>query len=524
LLLSEDDAVANLELNQVSKRYGGVVALDEATLHCITGEVHGLVGENGAGKSTLVKILSGAVEPDAGTILFNDERLAFSSPGEAIRSGIGMVYQELSLIPDLTVGQNIFFGIEQPDSLGGTSRRVLRERCYQLFDQMGIEVADPDRTINELSLAQRQMVEIAKVIARDPAVIVLDEATSALGRAQAEWLLDFCGRLAAQGKIFVYISHKLSEIREVAHRITVFRNGKDVGTRDRDEATTDELVGLMLGRRIGRLYAQRATEINSEPLLKVNRLRSGVRLKDVSLTLQKGEILGIGGLTGQGQEELFRALYGVQPSDGQIELEGKSVHIKSPSEALENNIALVPEDRATQGLLFPKPVSENISLSVLPKLLRFGLLDRSSERTMVRKAIDQFSIVVPDPADPVQRLSGGNQQKVVLAKLLATQPRVLMMFDSTRGVDVGTKAEIYSLLRELAEAGSSILWYSTDNDELINMCDRVLVLRQGQVEAELSEDLITEENIIRASVGESISHNTNDADRKNGSSENADTG
>lgn len=495
---------ADLQLNRMSKRFGGVMALNQATLRCTAGEVHGLVGQNGAGKSTLVKILSGVVRPDEGEITLDGQTLNFRQPADAIAAGVGMAFQELSLIPDLRVSQNIFLGTEELDRLGGTSAKTLRARAYDLFDRMGIDVADPDRTVNELSLSQRQMVEIAKVVARNPKVVILDEATSALGRTQADWLIRYCRGLAAEGKIIIYISHKLSEIREVADRITVFRNGVHVSTSASQEQSVGEVVSLMLGRNMGRLYPPRESQVKPEVLLEVDALAAGTRLRGVSFSLRRGEILGVGGLTGQGQDELFRTLYGVQAGSGRITLEGKSAQIRSPNDALDIGIALVPEDRATHGLLFPKSVADNVTLSVLPKLLGKGFINRAAERSVIRNAIDRFSIAVPDPADPVERLSGGNQQKVVLAKLLATQPKVLMMFDSTRGVDVGTKAEIYRLLRELAAGDSAILWYSTDNDELINMCDRVLVFRQGAIEAELSGDLITEENLVRAAVGEAI--------------------
>jgi ribose transport system ATP-binding protein len=499
-----------LELNNISKNFGGVVALDQAVFRCNKGEVHGLVGQNGAGKSTLVKILSGVVERDAGEIVIDGQPYIVGDPADAMEAGVGMVFQELSQIPELRVSQNIFLGLEEPDKLGGTSLKDLRTRSYDLFDQMGIDVADPDRPINELPLSQRQMVEIAKVVARDPRVIIFDEASSALGREQASWLIGYCRGLAAKGKIIIFISHKLSEIREVADRITVFRNGANVGTFGSEDRSVNEIVNLMLGRVMGRLYPPREADISLEPILVVRDLSTGARLKGIDLTLQKGEILGVGGLTGQGQDELFRALYGVQHSTGEVLLDVQAVRIKSPSDALGLGIALVPEDRATQGLLFPKSVADNITLSVLSKLLNFGFINRVAEREVIGRALDRFSIMVPDPDDPVERLSGGNQQKVVLAKLLATQPKVLMMFDSTRGVDVGTKAEIYALLRELAAGGSAVLWYSTDNDELINMCDRVLVMRQGQVEADLSGDLITEENIVRAAVGEAIQANNHE--------------
>jgi ribose transport system ATP-binding protein len=506
------ETTANLQLQKITKTYGGVVALREANFEAHAGEVHGLVGENGAGKSTLVKILSGAVQRDSGEILLDGRSLSFGNPGAAIRAGIGMVYQELSLLPDLTVAQNIFIGREKLDMFGGTSHRALRQRCYELFDRMGVDVADPDRTVNTLPLNQRQMVEIAKTVARSPRVIILDEATSALGHAQSDWLLRFTRQLAQEGRIIIYISHKLSQVRQVSDRITVFRNGRDVGTRAKDAASTEELVDLILGRNIGRLYPERMAEARSEPMLEVGHLRVGVRLKDVSFTLHKGEILGIAGLEGQGQEELFRGLFGVQRSHGELKLEGQPIVIHSAQDALNHNIglALVPEDRATQGLLLPKSVSNNITLTVLAQLQRFGLINRSAEKVVVDRAIKQFSIKVADPADAVNHLSGGNQQKVLLAKLLATKPKVLMLYDSTRGVDVGTKAEIFGLLRELTAAGSSVLMYSTELEELINMCDRILVIRQGMLEVELTSGLINEQNIVRASMGEPITQTMNE--------------
>lgn len=502
--------MADLELNGITKHFGGVVALDQANLECARGQVHGLVGENGAGKSTLVKILAATLPRDAGEIKLNGTPLHLTRPRAAIDAGIGMVFQELSLMPDLTVAKNIFFGHEPTNRAGLVSPRRVSDKCYALFDEMGIGVANPNQMVRELSLARRQMVEIAKVLAREPQVIIFDEATSALGREQAEWLLTYTRRLAERGKIVIYISHKLSEIRQISDRITVFRNGRDVGVRHRGEATTEELVGLILGRRIGRLYPPRETQPGDEIILQVKGLQVLPRLRQVSFALRRGEILGVGGLTGQGQDELFRALYGIERGQGEILLDAKPVAIRSPRDALERNfgLALVPEDRATQGLLLPKSVSNNISLSVLNSLERLGFIQRGREKSLVARQVERLGIKAAGVDAPAQQLSGGNQQKVVLAKLLATAPRVLMLFDSTRGVDVGTKAEIFQLLRGLAANGSSVLFYSTDNEELINMCDRILVMRQGQIQAELGSDAMTEENLVRASLGEALAVET----------------
>ena len=503
--------MADLELHQISKRFGGVTALDRATLRCTAGEVHGLVGQNGAGKSTLVKILSGVVQRDEGEISLDGHTLDFRTPGDAIAAGIGMVFQELSLIPDLTVAANIFFGREPTGLLGGISRATLRRSTLALFDQIEVEPTDPDAEIRDLSLAQRQMVEIAKVLARDPKVIIFDEATSALGRREGDWLLGYVRELAANGKIVIYISHDLKEIQRVSDRITVFRNGSDVGVCTVGQVNTDELVDLILGRKAGGLYPPRETDPGDEIVMEVQDLQGGVRLQGVSFKLRRGEILGIGGLTGQGQDELFRGLFGIQRVHGETLIAGHPVHIGSPRSALKYGIqvALVPEDRATQGLVLPMSVAQNLSMAVLPHLQRWGLVARRRELAVVEEAIDTLSIVVGDTAGPVMRLSGGNQQKGVLGKLLATEPKILMLYDSTRGVDVGTKAEIFRMLRQLTGKGSSVLFYSTDVDELINMSDRTLVMRLGRIEAELTGETLTEENIIRASMGEAIREGDN---------------
>jgi ribose transport system ATP-binding protein len=502
---------ADLQLNNISKRFGGVVALDRAMLRCAAGEVHGLVGQNGAGKSTLVKILSGVVQRDDGEILLDGKALTFRHPGDAIDSGIGMVFQELSLIPDLRISANIFFGHEPTGPLGGISQRELRQSTLTLFGKLGIDPMDPDAEVRDLPLAQRQMVEIAKVLARDPKVVIFDEATSALGREESEWLLEYVRDLAAQGRIVIYISHDLKEIQRVSDRVTVFRNGCDVGVCQVGEVSTDELVSLILGRKATGLYPPREIAVGNEVVMEVRNLGGDLRLRELNFKLRRGEILGVGGLTGQGQAELFRGLFGIQRVQGDILLAGKPVQISSPQAALKEGIqlALVPEDRATQGLVLPMSVAENLSMAVLPQLQRWGLVRQRRELAVVEEAIGRLSIVVGDTAAPVLRLSGGNQQKVVLGKLLATEPKILMMYDSTRGVDVGTKAEIFRLLRQLTAKGSSVLYYSTDVDELIHLSDRVLVMRLGRIEAELRGQALTEENVIRASMGEAIIDTSN---------------
>jgi ribose transport system ATP-binding protein len=495
-----------LSLDKISKRFGGVTALSQASLFCEAGEVHGLVGQNGAGKSTLVKILSGVIQRDDGEIRLDNQPLHFQGPKDAIQAGIGIVFQELSLIPDLKVSQNIFFGLEPTDRLGGVSQRALYRSTLNLFEKLGIDPVDPNAEVRDLSLAKRQMVEIAKVLARDPKVVIFDEATSALGRREAGWLLAFTRSLAAAGKTVIYISHNLKEIQNVSDRITIFRNGRDVGVYQVGEVSTDEVVNLILGRKAGGLFPPRQAEPGADIVMEGRELHSGRGLKGVSFQLRAGEILGVGGLTGQGQDELFRGLYGIEPLHGEVFIAGKAAHIRSPRMALGHGVqlALVPEDRANQGLVLPMSVAENLSMAILTRLQRWGLIQKKQEASVVSEMIRRLSILVDDDSAPVMRLSGGNQQKVVLGKLLATEPKILLMYDSTRGVDVGTKAEIFGLIRRLTGRGSAVLYYSTDVDELINLSDRVIVMRQGRVEAELEGPTLVEENIIRASMGESI--------------------
>jgi len=497
--------MADLELKHAKKRFGAVVALDDATLQCNRGEVHGLVGQNGAGKSTLVKILAGVVAADAGEITLDGRPLNVRNPAAAIAAGIGMVFQELSLIPDLTVAANVFYGRERANGLG-ISPRGLQRDAAALFDRLGIQDLDPAAEVRDLPLAQRQLCEIAKVLARDPAVIILDEATSALGARDAEWLIETARRLARSGKVIIYISHNLRDVQNISDRLTVFRNGQDVGVRAAGEATADELVALILGRRASRLFPPRTEPIGHEVVLAGAHLAGGARLHDFSLSLHQGEILGIGGLTGQGQDELFRGLYGMLRLRGEVQAHGKPVQLSNPRVALGAGIrlALVPEDRASQGLVLALPVLHNLSLSVLPRLLKLGLVSSRDELRMSDELIARLAIRLNSRLAPANSLSGGNQQKVVLGRLLATEPAILMLYDSTRGVDVGTKAEIFQLLRELTAKGSAVLFYSTDVDELVNMSDRVLVMRQGRSEAELAGADLTEENVIRASLGEPV--------------------
>jgi ribose transport system ATP-binding protein len=495
--------VADLEAKGITKRFGGVVALSDVDFEAAAGEVHALIGENGAGKSTFIKILTGAVHPDEGELRLFGEPFDARNPRAAAQAGVAAVFQELSLVPDLTVAENIWFRRELRTPIRTISKRALRRRTQELFSRLRFPSIDPDREVRGLSVAERQLVEVAKAIAKEPRVLILDEATSALSPAEVRWLLGLARRLAAEeGMLVIYISHRLAEVKEVTDRITVFRNGESVGTRPTALASEDEIISMMLGRRLDRLYPEKVPAAREAVALTVRGLELGHRLRGVDVEVREGEVMGVGGLQGQGQLELFLALFGVLRSRGEVLVGGKRARIGSPRQALASGIglALVPEDRQNQGLLLPKSVRENITLAVAKRFARYGMLDLAQERALVAEAIRQLNIVLASPEQAAGSLSGGNQQKVVIAKLLLTQARVLLLYDLTRGVDVGTKGEVFQLMRNLAAEGYAILFFSTDIQELVHVADRVAVMSDGRVSAVLDGDEITEERIIRASI------------------------
>jgi ribose transport system ATP-binding protein len=494
--------VGDLDARGVSRSFGGVQALLDVDFYAGAREVHALLGENGAGKSTFIKVLTGAVTPDRGELTLFGNVLHLGSPRQAARAGIAAVFQELSLIPDLTVAENIWFRRERLTPIGTVSGRSLAADTERLFQEIDFPGIDPRREVRGLSVAQRQLVEVAKAVASEPRVLILDEATSALAPREVGWLLGLARKLADRGAIVIYISHRLAEVKEVAERITVFRNGRTVGTVAAADATEDDVVEMMLGRRLERLYPEKRQSVRESVALRVRGLELGHRLRGIDLDVRAGEVVGVGGLQGQGQLELFLSLFGVLRAHGQIEVDGTPVTIRSPRQALNAGIglALVPEDRQNQGLLLPKSVRENLTLAVARRFARYGVLDLAQERALVADAVRRLNIVLASPEQPVGSLSGGNQQKVVIAKLLLTQARVLLLYDLTRGVDVGTKGEIFQLIRQLAEDGYAILFFSTDMQELLHVADRVAVISDGTVSGLLEGDKITEPAILRAAI------------------------
>lgn len=488
----------------VSKRYGGVRALEKADLLVERGRIHAILGENGAGKSTLIKIMSGVVEPDEGRMLLDGGEVRFASPAAANAVGIVCIFQELSLIPALSVADNICIS-NPPRRFGLIDRRAQRRIAEEALARAGAEDVHPLAPVKDLPLSRRQMVEIAKALARNPRVLILDEATSALTAADVAKIFVVLKRLRAEGLALLYISHRMHEIAELADDCTVFRNGRNVASYPAGSKTDNEVVELMIGREYSHVFPPKPPPVSgdSRPVIEVRNLSWADRLQNISLAAHAGEVVGLGGLDGQGQRELLLALFGVlRGTSGQILIDGVPVSVTSPSVAKGKSVgmALIPEDRKTEGLMLPMSVRDNLSFAAFERVSRFGIVDRAKEQQAIDEMIRLLSIRTAGTDIPVGALSGGNQQKVVIAKWLMVAPRIILLNDPTRGIDVGTKQEIYVLLRKLAASGAAIIFYSTDYDELIGCCDRVLVLYDGVVKRTLVGEEITEHALVSSAL------------------------
>jgi len=484
----------------ISKRYGGVRALLEADLDVRAGRVHAILGENGAGKSTLIKIMSGVVAPDQGRMLLEGQQVQFSNPAAANAAGIVCIFQELSLIPDLSVADNIVAS-NAPGRFGLIDRKAQRMVAEAALARAGGEDIHPMALVRDLPLSRRQMIEIARALTRTPRVLILDEATSALAAADVTRVFDVLKRLKAEGIALLYISHRMHEIAELADDCSVFRNGRKIATYEAGTKSDNEVVEMMIGREYSHVFPSRPElpAATATPVLEVRNLSWVPRLNDISFSVRAGEVVGLGGLDGQGQRELLLALFGVlRGIGGQILIDGKPVSIASPRAAKAAGIgmALIPEDRKTEGLMLQMSVRDNLSFATLSELAHGGIIDRDAERDAVDEMITLLGIKTDGVAVPAGSLSGGNQQKLVIAKWLMRRPRIILLNDPTRGIDVGTKQEFYQLLRKLADAGAAIVLYSTDYDELIGCCDTVLVLYDGTIKRALTGAEITERALI----------------------------
>lgn len=494
-----------LRAEGISKAFPGVQALDRVDFEAYAGEVMALVGENGAGKSTLVKILSGVYKRDSGRIYFEGKRVEIQDPYHAQLMGISTIHQELMVTPNQTAAQNIFLGREIRRRgilgvFGFVDKREMERRAKELLERVGADIP-PDELVKNLSVAQRQLVEIAKALSFKAKVIIMDEPTSALGPEEVEKLFEVIKQLKEQGIAIVFISHRLEEVFRIADRITILRDGKLVGYMSREEATPDKVIYLMVNRPIGDMFRKEEV-VRGEPILEVKNLSSDV-VKNVSFTLYKGEILGIAGLVGSGRTELVRLIFGADPKkSGEILIEGKKVEINSPEDAVKLGIGLVPEDRQNQGLILKMSLRENIGITIIKKILKFlNFVDKIKLTRISEDFVRRLNIKTPSVFEKVLYLSGGNQQKVVLSKWLASEPKILILDEPTRGIDVGAKAEIHAIMSQLAKSGISIIMISSEMPEVLAMSDRILVMSEGKIVAEVPRREATQEKIMAYASG-----------------------
>ncbi|MCE7030560.1 sugar ABC transporter ATP-binding protein [Jiella avicenniae] len=472
-----------LELKNISKAFGPVKVLTGVDFDLRPGEVHALMGENGAGKSTMIRIAAGDHRAEEGEIRLDGEVRRFAGPREAQAEGIIVVHQELLLFPALSVAENVFLGHQPKTAAGLVDWGRMRREARDLLDRLDCPNLDVDQKVSRLSVADRQRVEIARALSRNARVLIMDEPTAALAEADVRRLLEVIRRLRSEGVAIVYVSHRMNEIFEIADRVTVLRDGVSVGTRPIGEVTEASLVSMMVGRDIHQLFPKEDVP-RGETRLELRGVSLAGVVEDISFDLHAGEILGIAGLVGSGRTELAQTIFGVTPAtSGEILVDGKPRKIGSVREAIDAGIAYVPEDRGLHGLVRAQPLRENVSMAILDRLTRYSVVDTGREQNLASDAIERFSIRARDARQRVGQLSGGNQQKVVLAKWLATDPKILILDEPTRGIDIGAKTEIHRLMGELAKKGLAILMISSELPEVLGMSDRVLVMREGRLSA-----------------------------------------
>ncbi|MDH7487024.1 MAG: sugar ABC transporter ATP-binding protein [Anaerolineae bacterium] len=490
-----------LVMEHISKSFPGVQALDDVTFEVRQGEIHALVGENGAGKSTLMKILTGAVPKDSGTIILRGQPTEIDSPARALALGISMIHQELALIPYLNVGQNIYLGREPRGALPGfINWPALYAEARQQLGRLNIDV-DPAMLVADLTIAQRQMVEIAKALSLNADILVMDEPTSALSERETEILFELMRSLKAHGVTIIFISHRLEEVFTIADRVTVLRDGQLVGVAPVGEVDMGQVVRMMVGRELREMYPKEEVA-RREQVLRVEGLSRGRDLRNVSLELYSGEILGLAGLVGAGRTLLARALFGIDAVDeGEIWLDGQPVRIDSPQKAIALGIGFVPEERAAQGLFLNMAVRQNITISALDKVSRLGFVDFRRAAGLAQEYVQRLDIRTPSLRQRVRNLSGGNQQKVVIAKWLSLNPKVLILDEPTRGIDVGAKAEIHALMGQLARQGVGIIMISSELPEILGISDRILVMHEGEVVAEFTRAEASQDEIMWYAAG-----------------------
>jgi monosaccharide-transporting ATPase len=517
--MSEQDNI--LEVRGVTKRFPGVLALDDVSFGLGTGEVHALVGENGAGKSTLIKVVTGVHRPDEGEIFFAGERVSFASPREAQEAGISTIYQDTNMVPLRSVAQNIFLGREPRNRFGLTDTARMKREAEELLGRYGIE-ADVTVPVRSLGVGVQQMVAVAKAVSLDARVVIMDEPTSSLEAREVETLFGVIRQLREEGVGVLYVSHRLEELYEICERVTVMRDGKVVHTGDLEELPRLQLIAAMLGREAPeveeRISSSTAREhVTGELILEAHGLTAHHAPRDVSLEVHAGEVVGLSGLLGSGRTETVKAVFGARHLEsGTVSVEGEEVDPGSPSEAIKSGLAFVPEDRKAEGIIAELSVRENIVAAALPRLSHGGFVSRKEQDGLVERFMDRLGIKASSPDQPVGELSGGNQQKVMLARWLCMGPKVLILDEPTQGIDVGAKAEVQRLISELADDGLGVIMIDSEPEEIVEGSDRVVVLRDGGVVGTLSGGELTEENLVHMIAGSGDSESKEDGGDANG--------